>query len=343
VFEHYLKRKVGNRLIKSPFREDNKPTCGFYYSKTGRLYLHDFGTAEHFDCFEIVKRKYKLSYREAMDRIISDKDKFEIGSKIEKDQIKLVEFVLGDPKSLKYFHQYYITNPTLESYRVFPARTVYINQKPVYRSTKGNPTFVYLFSSGRVKTYKPLTVDSKTKWGGNSGGEDVFGLDRLPKTGQLLFVTSSLKDIMVLKELGYNAIAFNGEGYGLGEGETSRFVTKTLAKLERRFEHIVFYLDNDEPGINFATKLAHKFSKKFIYNPIGTPKDISDYVKAKSFYNGKRRIKRLLSKTFRVQSGFLDFVQNLDYYGNGNHDLSGNHDSLEVCGGSENKRIGTKN
>lgn len=265
-----------------------------------------------------------------MERIISDKDKFEVSSKVEKDQIKLVEFVLGDPKSLKYFHQYHITNPTLESYRVFPARTVYINQKPMYRSTKDNPTFVYLFSSGRVKTYKPLTPDSKAKWGGNSGREDVFGLDRLPRSGQLLFITSSLKDIMVLKEMGYNAIAFNGEGYGLGNGDTARFVEKTIAKLEKRFEHIVFYLDNDEPGINFASTLARKFGKKFIYNPPKTPKDISDYVKQKSFFNGKRRIKKLLSRAFRVQSGFLDFVQRLDRSSSAINDPFGNGDQVEL-------------
>lgn len=264
------------------------------------------------DCFEIVKLKYGLPYRKALDKIIEDHEKFELSGDINPKEHPKIEFVLGDQKSLAYFHQFGITNPTLEKYKVYPAKTVYRNEIAVAKARKDNPIFIYLFASGNVKVYRPLSSDKSKKWSGNSGGGDVQGLEHLPRRGQLLFITSSLKDVMCLHELGYNAIAFNGEGYGVGEGETSRFVEQTIAKLEKRFEHVVFYLNNDEPGINFATKLAWKFRKKFIYNSIGTPKDPSDFIKYKSFYNAKRKIKRLLSRAFRVQSGFLDFVQHLD-------------------------------
>ena len=231
-----------------------------------------------------------------------------------------MEFTLGDKKSLEYFHQFSITDKTLQKFRVYPAKTVYINKKACYKSTKDNPTFVYLHDSGHVKTYKPLTDKREDKWGGNSDREDVFGLGHLPRRGRILFVTSSLKDLMVLYEMGFNAIAFNGEGYGLGKGETARFVEKLFNKLDKRFENIVFYLDNDTPGLEYSQKLAQQYKKKYVTNPPNTPKDISDYVKQKSFYNGKRRIKRLLSKLFRVQSGFLEFVESLDNstHGSGN-------------------------
>lgn len=111
--------------------------------------------------------------------------------------------------------------------------------------------------------------------------------------------------------MGYNAIAFNGEGYGLGEGQTAKFVTSAINKLEKRFEHIVFYMDNDAPGITYSEKLSKKYNKKYIVNPTGRPKDISDYVRKKSIYNGKRLIKKQLSKIFKVKSGFLEFAESL--------------------------------
>lgn len=154
---------MGSRLIRSPFREDKKPTCGFYYSKSGRLYLHDFGTEEHFDCIEIVKRKYDLSYSKALEKIIQDREHFSIMDPVKRDEVSIIEFTLGTQKSLKYFHEFSITNPTLEAYKVFPAKTVYKNSKVMARSTKDDPVFIYIMPSGRVKIYRPLTSNSENK------------------------------------------------------------------------------------------------------------------------------------------------------------------------------------
>lgn len=114
---------------------------------------------------------------------------------------------------------------------------------------------------------------------------------------------------MVLRELGYNAIAFNGEGYGIGTGDSAKIVRDTINKLEKRFEHIVFYMDNDPAGIEFSIKLSQQYKKKYITNLPKTPKDISDFVKLKSIYNGKRTIKHLLRKQFQTKSGFIEFIE----------------------------------
>lgn len=264
------------------------------------------------DCFEIVKLKYNLSYREALDKIIKDAENFTLGDQVDAKEHSKIEFTIGPKEDLSYFHKFGISNKTLEKFKVYPAKAVYKDEKIMIRSKKNDPTFIYLFQSGNIKTYKPLTSNKKDKWGGNSGGGDVQGLEHLPRRGQILFITSSYKDVMCLYEMGYNSIAFNGEGYGLGKGETAKFVENLISKLEKRFEHIVFYLDNDSAGINFAVELAWKFRKKYIYNSLGNPKDPSDYVKKYSLHNGKRKIKRLLSRAFRIQSGFLDYVQSLD-------------------------------
>lgn len=320
IFEYYLGLKVGNKLIRSPFREDRKPTCGFYYSRSNRLYLHDFATDQHMDCIEIVKLKFGINYRDAINKILSDRDKLTRSQKIIREE-KHIEFIMGDLEFYKYFYKFHITIETLTRYQVFPAKVVYANEEIIARGNKSNPLFAYVYPSGNIKTYRPLSKDSTKKWGGNAKSGDIAGMAQLPKKGQILFITSSLKDVMVLQELGYNAIAFNGEGYGMGNGESAKHMRQVLNKLEDRYEHIIFYMNNDAPGMEFNQRLAHQYRKKFISNPPKTPKDISDYVQKKGAHNGKRLLKKLLSKIFRHHDDFISFAESLDTYQGLSHNI----------------------
>lgn len=159
--EYYL-GKVTSKLIRSPFREDTKPTCGFYYGKTGRLYLHDFGTNEHFDCIEIVRRKFGLGYIAALDKILSDAKHFDIETIAELNVNKKLEYVVGN-KNFDYFHTLGITDKTLKKYGVHTARAIYVEEDLYWRSTEKNPIFVYQFPSGNFKVYRPLSKDSTKK------------------------------------------------------------------------------------------------------------------------------------------------------------------------------------
>lgn len=306
-----MKLEIKTKLIKSPFRDDKNPTCSFYYSKSNRLYLHDFATEEHIDIFEAVKKLFRINYAEAIKKIISDKDRFEIDEYEESRKENKIEFILADSSHLDYFNRYHITRETLLKYNVYPAKTIYMNEEAIAKGTKTNPIFCYLFPSGNIKTYRPLTKDKSKKWAGNSNAKDIAGLKQLPKKGKILFVTSSLKDVMTLHTLGYNAIAFNGEGYGIS-GDSAVIMEETLSKLEKRFEYIIFYMDNDAPGINFGTKLHLKYNKKFIYNPATKEKDLSDFVHKEGIFKAKRLIKKLLSKQFKTKGGFLEFVESLN-------------------------------
>lgn len=307
--EYYLSTKIGSTLILSPFRKDENPTCGFYYSKRGRLYLHDFATSTHYDCIEVVKCKYGISFREAVDRIYRDRSQLKYSGGILKREDKFYEFLLGDMATFAYFHKFGISTETLIRYKVYPVKTVYLNEEMIAKTTKDNPIFAYIFKSGNTKFYRPLTKEKSKKWAGNSNATDIFGIDQLPRKGKLLLITSSGKDVMVLSELGYNAIAFNGEGYGAGKGDSP--VDAIIADMKRRFEHVVFYMNNDKAGEAFNKTLSFKFRCKSIQNPINTPKDISDFVHSKSIYNGKRVIKKLLSKAFKEKDEFLAYSLSL--------------------------------
>lgn len=103
-----------------------------------------------------------------------------------------------------------------------------------------------------------------------------------------------MKDVMVLKELGYNAIAFNSEGIPT-KGENGKFVAETIEHLKERFEHVVLFLDNDKAGKEYSTKISRHYSVPYILIPDNDPKDISDYL-AKY---GRRKTKRMFNKQLK--------------------------------------------
>lgn len=300
IFEYYLGHKIGSKLIKSPLREDRKPTCGFYYSKNV-LKFHDFATEEHLDCVQFVRELFKETEHDALKRISVDKGHFKSDRIIVENKKLEFEYIPDDVSNTDYFSAYGIKTNTLLKYGVFYARTVYLNRNLYGRSTKTNPIFVYQQPTGHIKIYRPKSRVEEEKWGGNCDYTDVFGYKQLPYKGQIVFITSSLKDVMVLHELGYNSIAFNGEGYGI-TGASSAVMEKIIKDLKKRFKYVLFFMDNDLPGRTYSLKLRK--THKIDYVLPQKQKDISDYVKKYSVYNGKRIMKKILSKHFKVQDVF---------------------------------------
>lgn len=196
-----------------------------------------------------------------------------------------------------YFKDYGISLETLQYFKVRHVKTVYANEDVVYRNTKGNPIFLYTFLSGRVKIYRPL-ADKKSKWRGNAQVEDINGESQIAyKSSKLCFITSSMKDVMMLYELGYNAIAFNGEGYGTGDEAnpmsvlTREFVKTSVQALKQRFEHVVLFYDHDSRGIENAIKISKMCDIRYI-TTCSNFKDPSDYSKK----YGKRKLHTLIKK-----------------------------------------------
>ena len=301
--EYYLKIKIQKKLILSPFREDQKPTCGFYYNSNGILKLHDFATGEHFDIFDVVKKKYNITYYQALIRMNYEKDKFSNmdSNKLIKEE---VVYTFTETTNFEYFDRYFITDRTLRRFKVRSVKTLYVNQNVSKRSNSNNPIFAYTFPSGKFKFYRPLTK-GEDKWSGNAVITDIFGFYQLPTRGKIVFITSSAKDAMVLFEMGFNAIAFSSESIS---GKNSE-VDKVITQLKKRFEHVIIFMDNDAPGLKAARKLATEFRLNYIHNPERTPKDISDYLQKYKLRNTRRMLKRRLIKIIKVEDSFMEFVK----------------------------------
>jgi len=101
---------------------------------------------------------------------------------------------------------------------------------------------------------------------------------------------------MVLKQHGFNAICFNGEGYGTTDKSFSD-ISPFIKGLKQRFKYLVLFLDGDEAGRQYSLKLVSKLRCRSI-NLLSKQKDISDYQKTFGVRKTHKTLKKLLSKTF---------------------------------------------
>jgi DNA primase len=109
----------------------------------------------------------------------------------------------------------------------------------------------------------------------------------LPKTGgETLVITKSLKDCMLLYELGIPAIAPCSENLFVSQ--------KQFEKLKNKFKNIFLFYDNDQAGISNMNKIRKQFPGlivTFIPRHLEA-KDISDFY----FKYGKKRTIELINK-----------------------------------------------
>lgn len=290
IMSWLLKDKVElNRMYISPFRDDKHPTCSFWYSNEGKLFFHDFGTGKMYTAIKFAMELWKVDWVHAKKRI--ERNYPDIW-KIEVEPLVKQEFIyeyipakyIGD-----YWSRYNISEQTLKLFRVSYAKTLYINGDLAGRSTSANPIFIYNFESERIKIYRPLTPDRKKKWGGNSNMNDIGGLSCLPKKGTVAFITSSIKDAMVLREHGFSAVCMQGEGYG-SYGESVGVMKGLISLLKSRFRYVFFFMDSDEPGKSYSAKLKEIHGLECCFTT--KVKDISDH----EFKYGKNATTRLIKK-----------------------------------------------
>lgn len=281
---YYLGIPIKKGLFVSPLRVDHKPTCSFYRGR--QLYFKDFATGECLSFENVVMKKYGCNYHEALKIIATDFGIID-GSKPKvvpiqpifkkaKKTIIQIEAKSFTKEELEWWEQFGITKNILTKYRVYSCKTVFLNGRieSVYDSKC--PSYGYYFGKeeGRElwKIYYPYRKNFR--FIGNIKTTTIQGYNQLPKKSKLLVITKSLKDCMVLYNLGIAAIA--------PQSETQFIEDNVLEVLKKRFKHIVLLFDNDQTGLEFTNKIKRKY--KWI-TPMIIPlkykaKDISDFYKA---------------------------------------------------------------
>lgn len=296
IYARYMGQfKVGG-IYNCPFRKDNSPSFGVYYSKkNGKLLFKDHGSGVCGDVIKFVGEMTSLTnYKDILARIVKDMS-IKNSSKATTTtqyvpQKETIISIVRQPfteRDLQYWMQFGITEATLNKYNVFSIQYYLSNGivKGVYRDDY--PMYAYQVYD-RFKIYRPLN-DKLTKWRNNLTNYDIQGYNQLPETGDLLVITKSMKDVMSFHEMGINAITPSSE---------SSFIPDEIMEiLKKRFKRIVIMFDRDKAGVSHVWKLYRKYGFECVFmHKKYKEKDLSDGIKSHGF----QEIKNFIYKTLKL-------------------------------------------
>lgn len=301
IYEYYLNHPIkSGELYRCCFHDDRDPSLGFKRMSSGTLIYNCFGCGAKGNVFNFVSNLKNISFKEAVKDVVDNLDNknYKIVSTPDKIYYDTSKTIIRPIKrsfnliDYNYWKRYYIPLTSLIKYDITASKAVYITQKSgatiLINETSTNPIYTYQIDD-TFKIYRPLNNGKKGKWFSNTTSFNIQGLKQLPEKGELLIITSSLKDVMVLDLMGYNAIALGGEGNGIPD--------KILDYLWDCFDNILIFYDNDEAGMKYADKLSNEIGTGYFHIPIEySTKDISDFVEEYDFESGKNLISELIWK-----------------------------------------------
>ena len=303
IYQYYFYAPIipNKHNYLNPFRYDRRKGSCLFKLKNNRLLFIDYATNERIDCFAYVMKLYNLNFQQALCKInedlnlnlpypkvqttntlipISKSSKTNYNEFLNYDEVDVHYRIYRkdwDDKSMAYWNKYGITLSTLEKYEVAYVDKYFAaygkkNWIKRYDSKEQDDLcFVYQFTHKqklKVKIYRPLAHISE-KWKSNTSLDIIQGYKQLDSEGDLLIITSSLKDVMALHEAGIPAIAPQAESLFINEDK--------LRILKTRFKKIVICYDNDKTGITKSSQFSTEYNIPNIVLPkIGNCKDPSD-------------------------------------------------------------------
>jgi len=307
ILKFYLPQLEVGGVVSSPLRSDSNPSFSMFNSRYGVL-VRDFSTNKIYNGITFVMELMAVNFFMALSIInrdlglgmIDDNASALVGHKLTKSEV-----VIDDPKEhsskvitysfrdwnqddADYWRPFGITSKQLIESKTFPIKYFWINNQFTIMADK--LAYVYMFYEHkgifRVKIYQPY---NKTwKWTTNLDSTVVDGIKEL-EPSDLLIITKSRKDRLVLNNFGYQAIAVNNEG---------SFIPDSLfEKLTARYPRILLFFDNDKAGKEMSTK----FSELYDIENIAIPdeyeeKDVADFVKSYGNFVTKDVLTKLINK-----------------------------------------------
>lgn len=314
LWRHYLgfNFTVG-RTYKSPLREDPIPSFSIFEARRmgGKIMAKDHGGTFSGDVFDYVMFTERLDFYSAMVKVNND---FGLGLSYKIDKVQanipyrravnvqvaplrtpgiIYEVEHRPPTQLDIDHWlgFGITRNILRLYEVYCVNVLWCNGQCCYTYDPGNPCYQYRFRSGNSKFYWPLAAKGYKFRGNIDNDIDIQGyyqcsMDKENK-GELLVLTKSLKDVMLLREYGIDAVAIHGENH--------RFNKDFMRHIKERYHRIVSLYDRDASGMKGARYLWKEFGIGWVFIPKGSGKDITDFYKLK----GREKVDEFVQQRLR--------------------------------------------
>lgn len=194
-------------------------------------------------------------------------------------RIKSKSFTAED---LAYWENFHISTNILQIYNVKAVDFVWYFEDQVYPKKMYGLAFSYRIGS-HFKIYRPF-IQKEFKFRNDYPSDYIEGFDQLEYKTNLLIITKSLKDVMVLKELGYEAVSPKGENIPIPN--------KFIVHFKSKYKTIKVLFDND------MKHGGDKLPFELIYVPLESKcKDISDYIKMYGKEKTVALLKQILNET----------------------------------------------
>lgn len=301
VYRHYSQQEVklkGN--ILSPLRVEKRPSFGYFVGESGEICFNDFILGSG-DFVKFVELKFGLTFFEALSKIVVDfnltnhffyKESIKTSRDYDPSKFTSREKILSTANrrelgvvrrewaayDLAYWEQFGITKAILALYNVRPIKYIFFdrNHDPILADK-----YAYVFSEFKdkietIKIYQPF--NEKYKWLNNHNDSIWQGWDQLPKEGEKLIITKSLKDVMsIVNVLKISSVSLQSESVAPKQ--------VVLDELYKRFDCRYLLYDNDfDKDVNIGQQLGHKIVKNQAIIQLNIPnryksKDFSDLVK----------------------------------------------------------------
>jgi len=311
IYRHYTPHKFEiGRIMSSPFRDDKHPSFGIFKSSTnGALLFKDQATGDVGNCFKFVSILFQLTYGQTLQKIW---DEMVVGNIISPTGIQIRDYYKAKKTIVsvkrknftrtddQYWAQYHLDRDILKHYNVIPIQNFWVNEfLGKFTYSEHNPMYAYkIFNS--FKVYRPKSELKKDKWRSGCGQYDIQGWDQLPESGDLLVITKSLKDIMVLSLFGIPSIA--------PHGENTLLPRKVVDEAKKRFKTLVMLYDYDDGGLAGVKRMNEEYEIPYVFIPkhyleIHGVKDISDHIKEFGIEPTEKLIKKLLDDSTNSREG----------------------------------------
>ena len=298
---HYLGIPVIKGLFISPLRADNHKTCAYFRGKSGNLYFKDFATGQCLTFEGVVMAKYNCNYREALDIIAKDfgyikgnspPKVIKVQPKFESEKQTFIQCELKDftESELKWWNSFGVTKDILKKFNIHSCKTVFLNGRIFAQSTQHAPIYGYYFGKKenieQWRLYFPKNQNNGYKFLGNVSVKTIQGYKQLPKSGKLLVITKSMKDVCAMYSFGITAIAPNSEHVFISD--------KMLEELKSRFDRIIVLYDTDIAGLSNMQKIRKEHPElEYLFIPRKYDcKDFSDLVHKL----GREKVKELIKE-----------------------------------------------
>lgn len=295
IFSAFINDPRPSRVYKVPWRTDEKESLTFFYSPSNELMFYDQAYKEGGDCITFYSKIFNVNRKQALIEIynkfkLRDIKKIDYSKIVEEYKPKSIESKLSwkysstDSKkyedAINYFKSFGISKETLDFFGVKPIDFYCIDDVMIRPE---NFSVVYEYEDNKCKIYTPLSSNKKYKFLDGIKGEYYQGYNKLPENGNIVFITSSYKDVMVLYELGFPAIA--------PKSEVVKINDQIINELKTRFENVILFYDNDDAGLKAAEKLKNKYNINYIVTV--KEKDPSDFSRK---YSKEKLYEYIISK-----------------------------------------------